>query len=580
MGRRKRGHPGNYGADFPTRVLRLFKSGRGVWDAASRMKIGIAQINAVVGDFPGNAKRLLAAYRACLDQGAELVISPEMSLVGYPPRDLVLKSAFVPKCLQALDYLAGEIGEVPFLVGYIDHNDPDDRGQPFRNAAAFLHRGSVRARRWKTLLPTYDVFDEWRYFEPSEASEPIEWNGLRLGVTVCEDIWTDAYLQRPLYDRDPMKELVAAGVDLLLNLSASPFHAGKPAIRRSMIAEVAESARVPLVYCNSIGANDQLVFDGHSLVAVPGQGIVFEGPGFEEATVTIDLGSTASFVDRPACEAEHLWKALVLGLRDYAGKTGFSSVCLGLSGGIDSALTAAVAAEALGADNVHGLTLPSPYSSGGSVDDSMALAANLGIRCDRVEISAIFKEVKATMAPLFEGRPEDVTEENMQARIRAVLLMALSNKFGHLLLTTGNKSELAVGYCTIYGDMSGGLAVISDLPKTKVYEVCRWLNREREVIPWNTIDKPPSAELRPDQKDQDTLPEYEVLDAILEMYVERQWSVDDIVAAGHEETLVRWIQRRVDLNEWKRQQAAPGIRVTSKAFGIGRRMPIVQRFVG
>ncbi|WP_353565260.1 NAD+ synthase [Haloferula sargassicola] len=544
------------------------------------MKIGIAQINAIVGDFPGNAKRLLAAYRACLDQGAELVVSPEMSLVGYPPRDLVLKSAFVPKCLQALDYLAGEIGEVPLLVGYIDFNDPEDRGQDLRNSAAFLHEGAVREKRWKTLLPTYDVFDEWRYFEPSENSEPIEWNGLRLGVTICEDIWTDAYLLRPLYDREPVDELVEKGIDLLLNLSASPYHCGKPAVRRKMIAEVCDGAKVPLVYCNSIGANDQLVFDGNSLVAMPGKGIVFEGPAFEEATVVVDLENTASTVDPPACDAEDLWKALVLGLRDYAGKTGFSSVCLGLSGGIDSALTAAVAAEALGSENVHGLTMPSPYSSGGSVVDSFALAANLGIRCDEIGISDIFCEVKSTMAPLFEGQASDVTEENMQARIRGVLLMALSNKFGHLLLTTGNKSELAVGYCTIYGDMCGGLAVISDLPKTKVYEVCRWLNREREVIPWNTIDKPPSAELRPDQKDQDTLPEYEVLDAILEMYVEKQLSVDDIVAAGHDETLVRWIQRRVDLNEWKRQQAAPGIRVTSKAFGIGRRMPIVQRFVG
>ena len=545
------------------------------------MKIGIAQLNATVGDFPGNAKRLLAAYRACLDGGADLVISPEMSLVGYPPRDLVLKSAFVPKCLQALDYLAGEIGEVPFLVGYIDFNDPDDRGQDLRNSAAFLQNGSVLHKRWKTLLPTYDVFDEWRYFEPSEKSEPIVWNGMRLGVTICEDIWTDAYLQRPLYDREPVDELVEAGVDLILNLSASPYHLGKPAVRRKMIGEVAASAKVPVVYCNSIGANDQLVFDGHSLVARPGEGVVFEAPGFEEKTSVVDLESSSlSPVSEVRDGSEQLWKALVLGLRDYAGKTGFTSACLGLSGGIDSALTAAIAAEALGAENIHGLTLPSPYSSGGSVDDSMALAANLGIRCDRIEISGVFDEVKKSMSPLFSGLPEDVTEENMQARIRGLMIMALSNKFGHLVLTTGNKSELAVGYCTIYGDMCGGLAVISDLPKTRVYEICRWLNREREIIPWNTIDKPPSAELRPDQKDQDTLPEYEVLDAILEDYVERQLSVDDIVAKGHDETLVRWIQRRVDLNEWKRQQAAPGIRVTSKAFGIGRRMPIVQRFVG
>ncbi|MFC7335893.1 NAD+ synthase [Haloferula chungangensis] len=547
------------------------------------MKIGLAQINAVIGDFPGNAKRLLQAYRECIEKGAELVVTPEMSLVGYPPRDLVFKSQFVPKCLQALDYLASETREVPLLVGYVDHNDGDAVGKPFRNAAALLVDGEVKAKVWKTLLPTYDVFDERRYFEESPSCEPMEWNGKRLGVTICEDIWTEDFLQRPFYDRDPAEELVTKGVDVLINLSASPFHLGKPAGRRAMLAGVAKEAGVPVVYCNSIGANDQLVFDGHSLVAWPDGGVV-EMAGFEEECRVVEIFddpfSNAQTLLPQAVAEEQLWKALVLGLRDYVGKTGFSSVCLGLSGGIDSALTAAVAAEALGPENVHGLTMPSPYSSGGSVDDSFALAKNLGIRCDEVGITEIFGAVKRAMAPLFEGMKEDVTEENMQARTRGLLLMALSNKFNHLLLTTGNKSELAVGYCTIYGDMCGGLAVISDLPKTRVFDVCRWLNREREVIPWNTIEKPPSAELRPDQKDQDTLPEYDVLDGILEAYVERQLSAEEIVALGFDETLVRWVQRRVDLNEWKRQQAAPGIRVTSKAFGIGRRMPIVQRFLG
>ncbi|BCX50086.1 NAD+ synthase [Haloferula helveola] len=540
------------------------------------MKIGIAQINSIVGDFPGNAKRILQAYRECLDQGAELVVTPEMVLAGYPPRDLVFKTRFVPDCLQALDYLASEVREVPLLVGYVDRNDQSKRGKPFRNAAALLADGEVRAKVWKTLLPTYDVFDERRYFEESEECVPIEWNGIRLGVTICEDIWTDEYLQRPFYDRDPVEELVKAGADIILNLSASPFHAGKPTIRREMLSSVSEEHGVPVVYCNAIGANDQLVFDGHSLV-ISGAAVV-ELPGFVEHSVVIDTDSFDASACPAAPEAEQLWSALVTGLRDYAGKTGFSTVCLGLSGGIDSALTAAVAAEALGAENVHGMTMPSPYSSGGSVDDSMSLARNLGIRCDEVRIDDIFAEVKKTMAPLFVGEKEDVTEENMQARIRGLLLMALSNKFNHLLLTTGNKSELAVGYCTIYGDMCGGLAVISDLPKTKVYEVCRWLNREREIIPWNTIEKPPSAELRPDQKDQDTLPPYDILDGILEAYVERHQSIDEIIALGYEEATVRWVARRVDLNEWKRQQAAPGIRVTSKAFGIGRRMPIVQRF--
>jgi len=431
------------------------------------------------------------------------------------------------------------------------------------------------------LLPTYDVFDESRYFEPGKKAEPILWKGHRIGITICEDIWTEDYLQRPLYDRDPVQELTEQGIDLLLNLSASPFHLGKPALRRSMLGSVARDARVPVVYCNSIGANDQLVFDGHSIVTAANGGIVAQFPGFEECTRVVELFGTAE-KDAPYddCEPAQLYHALKLGLRDYATKSGFSSVCLGLSGGIDSALTAAIAADALGPENIHGLTMPSPYSSGGSVDDSLALAKNLGIRCDEVPIRAAFEAIKETMAPLFKGKPEDVTEENMQARIRGLLLMALSNKDNHLLLTTGNKSELSVGYCTIYGDMCGGLAVISDLPKMRVYEISRWINREREIIPWNTIDKPPSAELRPDQKDQDTLPPYEILDGILELYVEYQLSADEIISRGYEEATVRWIQRRVDLNEWKRQQAAPGLRVTSKAFGMGRRMPIVQSFIG
>ncbi len=545
------------------------------------MNIGLAQINSVIGDFPGNVKRILAAYRECLEAGADLVITPELSLVGYPPRDLVFKSQFVPKCLQALDYLGGEIREVPLLVGYVDHHHPAHPGKPFRNAVAWLEHGKIQHRVWKTLLPTYDVFDERRYFEPSESCEPITWSGLRIGVTICEDIWTEDYLQRPFYDRDPVAELSAKGIDLLVNLSASPFHLGKPLLRRAMVGGIARRAKVPVVYCNAVGANDQLVFDGHSLVTDARGSIVTQLPGFAEICRVVDPFQAAES-DAPldSCDAAELYQALVLGVRDYVTKCGFSSVCLGLSGGIDSALTAVIAADALGPENVCGLTMPSPYSSRGSVDDSFLLAKNLGIRCDELPIGNAFAAVKATLQPVFEGKPEDVTEENIQARLRGVMLMALSNKENHLLLTTGNKSELAVGYCTIYGDMCGGLAVISDLPKCRVYEVSRWINREREIIPWNTIDKPPSAELRPDQKDQDTLPPYEILDAILELYVEHQLSADEIISRGFEETTVRWVQRRVDLNEWKRHQAAPGLRVTSKAFGIGRRMPIVQRFVG
>ncbi len=550
----------------------------GLFALCGYMKIGIAQINAVVGDFPGNAKRILAAYRECLEKGADLVVTPEMSLVGYPPRDLVFKSQFVPKCLQALDYLADETKAVPLLVGYVDFHT-GEIGKPYRNAVAWLESGKIRQRFFKTLLPTYDVFDERRYFEPGEVCAPFEWNGKRIGVTICEDIWTEDYLQRPFYDRDPVAELCARGVDLILNMSASPFHLGKPACRRQMLSDVAKEARVPVVYCNSMGGNDQLVFDGHSVVVDATGEVIAQLSGFTEESRVVDVAAGGEVETLRASDAEQLYSALVLGLRDYATKCGFSSVCLGLSGGIDSALTAVIAADALGSENVHGLTMPSPYSSSGSVTDSFDLAKNLGIRCDEISISAAFESVKKTMAPLFEGRKEDVTEENMQARLRGLLLMALSNKDNHLLLTTGNKSELAVGYCTIYGDMCGGLAVISDLPKTKVFEVARWINRDQERIPWNTIEKPPSAELRPDQKDQDTLPEYDVLDQILELYVEQHLGAEEIVERGFDETMVRWIQRRVDLNEWKRQQAAPGIRVTSKAFGIGRRMPIAQRFV-
>jgi NAD+ synthetase len=425
------------------------------------------------------------------------------------------------------------------------------------------------------------VFDERRYFEPAESCSPIEWNGKRIGITICEDIWTEDYLDRPLYNRDPFKELAEQDIDLMLNLSASPFHLGKPRLRRSMIGAVARKYQTPVIYCNAIGGQDQLIFDGHSLAVASNGQVIEQFPGFEESCRVIDpfhATNEAEVLDD--CDASQLYRALVLGLRDYAQKSGFSSACLGLSGGIDSALTAVIAADALGAQNIHGVTMPSPYSSRGSVDDSFALAKNLGIRCDEISISAAFDSVKATMRPVFTGKSEDVTEENMQARIRGLLLMALSNKDNHLLLTTGNKSELAVGYCTIYGDMCGGLATISDLPKTRVYEIARWINREREIIPWHTIEKAPSAELRPDQKDQDTLPPYDVLDAILELYVEHHLSTDEIISRGFDETTVRWIQRRVDLNEWKRHQAAPGLRVTSKAFGMGRRMPIVQRFNG
>jgi len=548
--------------------------------AWSIMKIGIAQLNAVIGDFPGNAKRLLQAYRQCLEAGAELVLTPELSLVGYPPLDLLLRSQFVPKCLQALDYLASEIKDVPLLVGYVDHNSSGKPGKPFRNAAAFMQGGEIRAKIFKTLLPACDAFDERRYFEPADSCTPLEWRGRQLGITIGEDIWTEDHVAPPLYDRDPVRELRAKKIDLLLNLSASPFHLGKPELRRGMLSRIAREAGVPLVYANAVGAHDSLVFDGHSLVLSPAGHVSVQMSGFAEACETVDCHALPDAeAHLPATGNEQLHQALVVGLRDYAAKCGFRSACLGLDGGIDSAVTAVLAAEALGPEHVHALTMPGPLSSPASVEDSLALARRLGIRCDSVPITEVFSAVQSTLATLIPGGRPDNTEQNLQDRLRGLYLMALANKHGHLLLSTGNKSELAVGYCTIHGDMWGGLALISDLPKTRVSKLARWLNHEQEVIPWSIIRNAPGAELRPDQRDRDRLPPDEILDDILELYVERHLSVEEIVEHGFDEITVRWVQRHVDLNEWKRQQAAPGIHVTTRAsFGPGRRVPIAQAF--
>jgi NAD+ synthase (glutamine-hydrolysing) len=546
------------------------------------VKIGLLQINSTVGDFAGNCERILEGYREAVDRGAELVMTPELSVAGYPPQDLIFRSGFVEGNLEAVDRLEAELGEVPLLAGFIDVNR-SGRGKPYYNAAVLLRKGEARRVFHKSLLPTYDVFDEARYFQPAATVETLELGGKCVGVTVCEDVWTEDYLPAQLYQRDPVGELSEAGIDLMLNLSASPFHTGKQMVREEMLAALAKRLGAPVVYCNSVGGNDQLVFDGGSLVIGKDGALVAQLATFEETVAVVDLddegnGEAVSF--RESAEEEEVFEALTVGVRDYMRKCGFKTAAIGLSGGIDSALTAVVAARAVGAENVYGVTMPSQYSSGGSVSDSEALATNLGLNFEAVAIEPVFETLKAQLSGLFEGREEDVTEENMQARIRGTIMMSLSNKFGHLLLTTGNKSELAVGYCTIYGDMCGGLAVISDVPKTQVYAVSRWLNREREVIPWNTIDKPPSAELRPDQKDQDSLPEYDVLDAILELYVEESASLSEIVSRGFDEDVVRWICRQVNINEWKRYQAAPGIRVTSKAFGLGRRYPIAQRYQG
>ncbi|MEC7861888.1 MAG: NAD+ synthase [Verrucomicrobiota bacterium] len=542
------------------------------------MKIGIAQLNSIVGDLSGNAESIVLAYNELVSKGADIVITPELSLTGYPPRDLVFKSTFVPKNLEALDDIMARVGSVPLMVGYVDFNT-EDAGKPFENAVAVLQDGKKIDKIIKCLLPTYDVFDEARYFQPSKEVKPLMLSGLSVGVTICEDIWSEDFLPSNLYVKDPAGSLADKGIDVLLNLSASPFHSEKPKERHSMLSFLARRIGIPVIYCNAIGGNDQLVFDGNSAGYSSGGEVIMQCPGFCESLEVVDT-EDAGRPYQVSERLEELYKALVLGLRDYIRKCGFKKVVIGLSGGIDSALTAVLAAKALGAENVLGVTMPSEFSSSGSVDDSIRLATNLGIAFEKITIGKSFESLKNDLSSIFDETEEDITEENMQARLRGLLLMSISNKMGYLLLTTGNKSELAVGYCTIYGDMCGGLAVISDLPKMTVYELSRWINREEEIIPQNTIDKPPSAELRPDQKDQDTLPEYELLDQILEMYVDGALSVSDIIDKGYDEETVHWISRRVDLNEWKRGQAAPGLRVTSKAFGIGRRIPIAQNFRG
>jgi NAD+ synthase (glutamine-hydrolysing) len=550
------------------------------------MRIGFAQLNPIVGDFTGNSDKVLAAYRDLVRQGADVVLAPELALPGYPPQDLVFKSQFVPRNLAALEALHAQIGDVPLLVGYVDLNT--GRGRPFRNAAAVLQKGRPIQKVFKTLLPTYDVFDESRYFEPASPTDPgehqslVEIAGVRCGITICEDIWSKDYLSRELYERDPLTDLAGSGAQVILNLSASPFEIGKPRRRFEMLSARAAATRLPIAYCNAVGGNDELIFDGNSLALDSTGALLAQLPSFKESSDLVQFLSPKSSIVNPTpafpAEESDLFHALVLGTGDYLRKCGFKSAVLGLSGGIDSAVTAAIAAEALGPGNVLGVTMPTRYSSEGSVNDSLQLAKALGVRCLTVPIEKPFTVFKELLTPHFDGRPEDVTEENMQPRLRGMVLMSLSNKFGHLLLTTGNKSELAVGYCTLYGDMCGGLAVISDVPKMMIYRLARWLNRDREVIPWATIDKPPSAELRPNQRDQDTLPPYEILDAILELLVEDHLSVDEIVARGFEPDTVRWVARRVAFNEYKRAQAVPGLKVTGKAFGVGRKMPVAQHY--
>lgn len=551
------------------------------------MKIALLQLNPTIGDLSGNSELIARAVERAQHEGASLAMTSEMALMGYPARDLLLDGDFVLQAWEVLGDLANRLKDAPpVLVGLAEQNAASD-GRPLFNSAALISEGEVKTSFHKTLLPTYDVFDEDRYFEPAIEPQILRLGGRAFGISICEDIWNDRdFWKRRRYHTDPVMELVRAGADSILNLSASPFTAGKQSVREKMLGRTACKYGVPVIYTNQVGGNDDLVFDGRSAVFGPSGELAARGRGFEEDVVLIDLSSgTRGSVDvRGAVTADdftpesEIWRALVLGTRDYVQKCGFSTVLLGLSGGIDSALTAAIACEALGPENVLGVLMPSPFSSIGSIKDAERLAINLGIRTMTLPINDIMDAFDQSLKPAFEGRPRDITEENIQARIRGNLLMALSNKFGSVLLTTGNKSELAVGYCTIYGDMSGGLAVISDVPKTMVYRIARWLNAcGREIVPPASILKTPSAELREGQTDQDSLPPYEVLDEILERHIEQRKPEEEIIRAGFDRETVSRVLKMVRVAEFKRKQAAPGLKVTDRAFGSGWRMPIACR---
>ena len=542
------------------------------------MRLALLQINPTAGDLAGNASLIVRGAHAAREAGADLVATPELALMGYLPRDLLMDDGFVRRSCEMLSKIARELRDAPPLLVGVATPNPSDTGRPLFNSAVLLHDGAVGQAFHKSLLPTYDVFDEDRYFEPYDGVQILGLKGRRIGISICEDVWNDRdFWKRRRYHTDPIEELARAGAEAIVNLSASPFTVGKQILREQMLGHMAGKYRLPVAIINQVGANDDLIFDGRS-AAFDAHGRMFaRARGFAEDLVIVDLDANTGTIANDDFEPEaEIWNALVLGVRDYARKTRFTKVLLGLSGGIDSALTAAIAADAMGPENVLGVMMPSTYSSQGSVDDSVELARHLGIRVITLPIAGIMKTYDAVLAEPFHGRAPDVTEENIQSRIRGNLLMAMSNKFGSLLLTTGNKSEMSVGYCTLYGDMNGGLAVIADLPKTMVYRVARWRNRRRPDIPEAILTKAPSAELRPDQKDQDTLPPYDLLDEILELHVEQCRSAEEIIAAGYDEATVRRVLRMVRMAEFKRKQAAPVLKVTSRAFGTGWRMPIVR----
>jgi NAD+ synthetase len=541
------------------------------------VKIALAQIDPTVGDFTGNLEKIVAASRRAAEKGARLAVFSELAICGYPPADFLEEPSFLARCRSAVDELAAATRDLPtaVLAGVALPADGKD-GKPAFNAAVLLDKGQLLLEQHKRLLPFYDVFDEQRYFSPSEPQKVVELDGVRLAITICEDAWNDKnFWPRRLYTVDPVEELMRQNPALHINLSSSPFWHSKRTIRREMLAAMARRDGIPVLMSNQVGGNDSLIFDGSSL-ALNGRGeLIAQAASFAEDLVLVDPFHASPIAIPEDDDTEATYRAMVLGTRDYVRKCGFRKAIVGLSGGIDSALVAAIAAEALGAENVIGVGMPSPYSSAGSIDDSQHLAANLGIRFETISIKSLFSEFTQALEPLFHGMKEDITEENIQPRIRGTLLMALSNKFGALVLTTGNKSEMAVGYCTLYGDMVGALAVIGDLVKTRVYAVCNWLNREQEKIPAAILTKPPSAELRPGQMDTDSLPPYDVLDPIVEAYIERYETPERIAAEhGFPLDLVRQTVRLIERSEYKRQQAAPVLKVTAKSFGMGRRFPI------
>lgn len=545
------------------------------------MKIAAAQINPVIADVEGNREKIISFIRKAENAGADLVVFPEMAVVGYPPMDLLESEKLIDDNLESIEKIAS-VSNIPVICGFVSR---DEKNPPMlKNSAAFIKDGKICSIRSKTLLPTYDVFDELRYFSPAESNTPVELDGKKLGITICEDIWKmeaagdERLMEKRGYPRDPVDELVSQGAEIIINISASPFVKRKHKARITMIGATARSYSIPVVYVNQTGGNDSLIFDGNSFAVNRSGSLTAHALSFEEDMMLVDAASDETCEYKYESDIEEVRRALVLGLKDYVRKCGFTEVLIGMSGGIDSALTAAIAVEALSPEKVTGVTMPSPFSSKGSVDDSIAIAENTGMKIHTADISSLYENFIETLAPFFKGMDEDVTEENLQARIRGTLLMALSNKFGSLLLTTGNKSEIATGYCTLYGDMCGGLAVLSDLPKTMVYELSEHINRDREIIPRSTIDKPPSAELKENQTDQDSLPPYDVLDEILEMFIEKRMSSSDIISKGYDEETVTDILRKINLNEYKRLQAAPGLKVTSKAFGSGRRIPVANRF--